>query len=355
MTNSPIAARSDGPPRNPATSSDRPMAASAATAPASGARSVSEARRVAARSGARSGPVRDRVGALIATILGSVDDVRMSRPSSAAGRGDEVIPSGGLPESRGACGKRLMAGSDGAVRFGQVGHDETDLVAWPELADQRKVGRDHDGSDPVATGRLMIGRQDDRPAVGRDLDRSPRYAVGQGLAAELGRERAALETHTDAIRGRGDAPRPVGEGIRAVVRAWQRAKGDRLVVASGAVRVLRGPHQLDPGWPATVRGVRGPDLVARPDGPAVEPAEPAGQAGRPGAEHDRDVDATGDGQVATGSATRPPASAGSLEGDLIAGRDPVAASHAETPPTDDAPAEVGPGQPDQAAGSGAQP
>ena len=201
----------------------------------------------------------------------------------------------------------------------------------------------------------MIGRQDDRPAVGRDLDRSPRHAVGQGLAAELGRERTALETHADAIRGRGDAPRPVGEGIRAVVRAWQHAKGDRPVVASGAVWVHRWPHQLGLGWPATVGGVRLRDLVARPDGPAVEPAEPAGQAGRPGAEHDRDVDATGDGQVATGSATRPPASAGSLEGDLIAGRDPVAASHAETPPTDDAPAEVGPGQPDQAAGSGAQP
>ena len=68
----------------------------------------------------------------------------------------------------------------------------------------------HDARDRVTAGRTVVGQQDDRPAVGRHLDRAQDGALAGQLAGRT-RDRFALEPQPDAIGGGRNDPCGLGE------------------------------------------------------------------------------------------------------------------------------------------------
>ena len=122
-----------------------------------------------------------------------------------------------------------------------------------ELGEERQVGGD-DGRDlRVAAGRRTVRGHDDRPAVGRHLDRARHHAVGEDLGRAGGGAAAALEAA--ARRGRRSRPRarrsprkratsPRRSGPPAA-RA-RRARSPSPRAAPGATRrARRPPRRLD--------------------------------------------------------------------------------------------------------------
>src|SRR4051794_39471805 len=103
---------------------------------------------------------------------------------STAGRGREIIPGRLLPQRGGSSAEGVVEEPLCGVRCWEVRQLEPDVVAGRQLSEESEVRGDHDGRDAVAAGGLMVGRENDRATVRRELDRAPRHAVGQGLAGD---------------------------------------------------------------------------------------------------------------------------------------------------------------------------
>src|SRR5262245_63880639 len=130
----------------------------------------------------------------------------------AAGRARQLVPRV-VAAQRGSSPGEAIRLVDGRGA-GLVGGDERepDRGARAQLAESWVVRPRDDGCDRVATGRLVVGEEDERVAAGRELDRAVDDAVAQQFAgAGLGEgSRAgaarALEPQPDAVALRPDPP-----------------------------------------------------------------------------------------------------------------------------------------------------
>src|SRR6266404_4478716 len=94
-----------------------------------------------------------------------------------------------------------------AERFGRFdGHrDKTQPVTWPAAAEDRQIGGNDRGDLGVATGRLVIGEQQDRLPRARYLDGTGRDRIGDDVPAVAMAQRRAVEAHAHAIGVRRNA------------------------------------------------------------------------------------------------------------------------------------------------------
>ena len=180
---------------------------------------------------------------------------RLSRRPHRRERDPSRRPRAALPRRRRARARRSRRAASAAARSVATRRTASPGRSWPS---ERQVGRDHDRRHAVAAGRLVIGAEDDRPAVRRDLDRAPGHAMGQRLAADpVGQRRDPR-----AARRRGRRPRRPAIGRRRAHRDRARAPAGRGArssrvgrprrsssASSRARRAPRGPVPVGPADP----------------------------------------------------------------------------------------------------------
>ena len=276
---------------SPATSSDSPIAASTATAPAIGGR-----RAVATGHGdprpARRGARRARqvVSLIRLEFFVAIDDDRMSDPrcsidaqppaGDGSGRSQPAEPREIARRRRAASDGRAPAGAARATAALAASPSLTNrtAIAGPELAEDRQVGRDHDRHHPVAARRLVVGG---RGRSGRPSDGtwtaphgtpcvrvSPPIPSGSGSSVEpdadpVGRPVATRQSARRRAPSRPGSRARAGRGARRAPRAAVR----EVRPARRRAPARRAPARA---WPAprTDRGERrSPGRSGRPSRP----------------------------------------------------------------------------------------
>ena len=90
---------------------------------------------------------------------------------------------------------------------------ELERCAGRELGEAVEVGRDDHADDGIAAGRLMVGEEDDRQAVGRELDRALHDTQRRELRRRLAGDGRALDPDAHPVARLAHGPRPGEERL----------------------------------------------------------------------------------------------------------------------------------------------